>query len=277
MTSTDVSSAEPSWLDELPTTNGPPDLRMGLRRLDEADWLSSDQLAEAERALKPQLIAEHPDLVLWQDSAQDACEELLAMVAAASGLVGDPLLHPIDAAGHLVPEDLLVLMPDDTGSYRLVAGSLVFPNQWRLIDKIGGTLIEIHAPTDGYAELLGNKVDSFFASLESGRVMGRRNWFFHDDPSFLQPEKMGNRPIVSVDDVEPLWVRSERQTLRRLPASGAMVFTVRTQVATIADLRSRRKTAKAVASHLEAASARGLAVKDAEGRSEALISYLRAD
>ncbi len=279
-----------SWLDELPTTDGPPDLRMGLRRIDEDAWLPADALSELELRHKPQLIADNPDMVLSEPVADDACSELLSLIATATGKIAtatskdvdvstrlraDTELSAIDAAGRLVPEDLVVLLPDTAGVYRVVAGSVVFPNQWQLVDKIGTTLLETHAPTDGYAELLGSKVDAMFAGLEPGRLMARRNWFFHDHDRYVQLAHTTGRSIAEATQVEPLWLRSERQTLRRLPQTGAMIFTIRTQMAPIAELRKRKPVAAAVADHLAAASPRGLAVKDAAGRADALISYLR--
>ena len=43
----------------------------------------------------------------------------------------------------------------------------------------------------------------------------------------LQPD--GDLDVA--DDGSPMWIRSERQTLRRLPRSGAILFTIRIQLA----------------------------------------------
>jgi len=40
-------------------------------------------------------------------------------------------------------------------------------------------------------------------------------------------------------DGTPMWIRSERQTLRRLPKSDAIVFTIRVQLQSLGVLRDR--------------------------------------
>jgi hypothetical protein len=47
-----------------------------------------------------------------------------------------------------------------------------------------------------------------------------------------------------------LWLRSERQTLRRLPRSGAILFTIRVQMAPLTVLARRPERARALAAWL---------------------------
>jgi hypothetical protein len=47
-----------------------------------------------------------------------------------------------------------------------------------------------------------------------------------------------------------LWLRSERQTLRRLPESGAIVFTIRTQQVPLAVLGLRPDVAHGIAASI---------------------------
>lgn len=61
-------------------------------------------------------------------------------------------------------------------------------------------------------------------------MLERRNWAVLDDPSLYQPAPAA--PVAGVDAGgagERLWVRVERQTLRRLPETGAVVFGIRTR------------------------------------------------
>ena len=45
------------------------------------------------------------------------------------------------------------------------------------------------------------------------------------------------------DDGSPLWLRSERQTLRALPTSRAVLFTIRVQMTPVRHLLARRDIA----------------------------------
>lgn len=275
-----MPSVDYRWLDELPVVPGPPNLRLGLRSLDEETWLIKDELTSALVAAKSSILDRHPEFVQTQDGSEAACRELLELV---EGFVGERSVlrdtrHPVDAAARLVDEDLCVMArsdPTDSDAWYLTAGSLSFPNQWLLADKIGGSLLAIHGPTEGYAEELGTKANAFFDALRVGRSMWRRNWFFHDDDSYVQPNRAIQRTINSIDDIEPLWLRSERETLRLLPGSGAIVFTIKTQIAPLSALAARPQVAEGVARYLETATPAGLRGKDADGRKDVLIAYLR--
>ena len=78
-------------------------------------------------------------------------------------------------------------------------------------------------------------------------MVGRRNFTIHELPDLFATET----PSTAGGPPAEQWLRSERQTLVRLPATGAVVFTIRTQqvllaaVATHPDLRAR--LARAVA------------------------------
>ncbi len=88
-------------------------------------------------------------------------------------------LHPLDRAGRSLQEDLCLLRRRDDGWY-LEAASLCFPSRWRLADKIGRHITEVHGPVEGYVDQLASKVDRLFDRLTDRPVM-RRNWYIHPD------------------------------------------------------------------------------------------------
>ena len=105
-------------------------------------------------------------------------------------------------------------------------------------------------------------------------MVQRRNWFILDDSAYFFDEKMQNRGIIDAGEVATLWIRSERQTLRRLSETGAIIFTVKTQFAPFPELRGRSDVAARLVDFLKQASPRSLANKDAAGRVGAIIDYL---
>ena len=268
------------WLDTLELPPGPPHLRMGLRTLPIDRWLPTDANTAAELARKAELLERHDDLVLLDDGWDHAIDELVGVMEISLGRRIDRRgaqdgRELLDAAGRAVPEDLLLMARDDD-AWRLIGGSLVFPNQWRLTEKMGKTLAEIHAPVDGYATILSDKVDRFFDRLAVNRIVWRRNWFFHDTAEFFQPDRMTHATFTDPSRAAALTVRSEWQTLRRLAFSGVMLFTVKTQVASMADVAARPEVAEGMARFLEEGSAVSHANKDAAGRVDPIVEWLRA-
>ena len=159
--------------------------------------------------------------------------------------------RPLELAGRLVQEDLC-LMQKDTAGYRLVAAVLCFPAHWRLADKLGRPLVLIHEPVPGFAERLAPTVDRFFANLAAARPVWRANWSLVDtDERFLPPEhRKAGRAIAAARVGEELWLRVERQTFRRLPRSGDVLFGIRTYVEPLATAIDDAAAAAALAARI---------------------------
>ena len=162
-------------------------------------------------------------------------------------------MHPLDAAGRTVQEDLCVLIEHE-GRYVLEAASLCFPSHWRLHDKLGRSLAAIHSPVPHYAEELEAKVDRFFDRLRVDRPVVRRNLSVHGHDDLYRPEPHESPESFAADasGVDHVWLRSERQTLVRLPGTGAVLFTIKTQLCPVTALRHRPELADALAQKLGA-------------------------
>ena len=140
---------------------------------------------------------------------------------------------PLNLAGRLVQEDLCLMAPGDTG-YTLEAASLCFPSRWRLIDKIGKRMVDIHSPVPDYEDKLARPVDRFFDKLDINKPVWRVNWSLTDDPDLYQPIRKTStdysRSINSKNAGDLIFLRCERQTLRRLPNTGWILFSIKTYV-----------------------------------------------
>ncbi len=238
----------------LPFDGGRFRLMMGLMPLPPGEWIERDGGLAADLAAKRRLLEAHRDEVFaaLPEAARPAAELLDLLVGhlvqyhpAVFARHGDrltnaatreqwdvaaPTLHPLDLAGRLVQEDLCLLQASGA-AYRLVGASLCSPARWRLADKIGRPLGAIHEPVPGYAEKLKRPVDRFFAALLPEKPVWRLNWGIVDDPAPFQPVATPAARAVTADTAgELLWLRVERQTLRRLPETGAVVFTIRTHI-----------------------------------------------
>ncbi len=255
-------------------------LAMGLRPLDLAQWLEVDDRRDAELAEKAALLATRRDAVVATRPAGDAgSAELLAAVvdwlgAQHPGLARgvDAGEHPVVAASRLVQEDLCVLVRAD--AWRLEAACVCFPSRWRLADKIGTTLDEIHSPVPGYDAELARPTASVFDRLKPDRSFWRLNWTLLDAPDLHQPD---SARAAAASDPTRWWFRVERQTIRALPASAAVVFTIRTYVTQLTDLLARHEGLGAdLVSALEGAPEATQSYKGWVGVAERLREALRA-
>ena len=98
---------------------------------------------------------------------------------------------------------------------------------------MGLPLDHVHEPVEGYRDSLTRRVDGLFDRL-GDRIVWRRNWFVHPNPALFQPSRPaeGDPVVPAANALRSLHLRSERQTLRRLPRSGQVLFTIRTQQTT---------------------------------------------
>ncbi len=242
----------PAWLDELHLEAGPPWLAMGTRALDDGLFVV-DADFERDLALKEDLLAtRHEEVFAALDTpaVHAASTEVLTLTRSVRPQPADSRLaahgsglHPLDAAGRAVQEDLCVLVLRD-GAPHLDAASLCFPSYWRLADKLGRPLADVHGPVPHYADELAAKVNGFLGRLAPGRMVWRRNWSIHDDPAYFLP--IPTRPR-EVDAPDGLFLRSERQVLRRLESADAVLFTIRTQQVALAAVAERPDIARQLA------------------------------
>ena len=241
----------------LPFAEGKWQMSMSLKALDRQDWIEIDEqfvkyLSQKDTLLKTRHSEVFASLPGTAASQKEVLELLLdhllkrfpqhyrrqgqtieAIATHQVWHIPDFESAPLDLAGRLVQEDLL-LMERSRQGYRLVAASLCFPLRWRLREKLGCPLTQIHAPVPGYSEKLAHPVDSVFNRLKSSHPVWRLNWSIVESPElFFPPDKAkpGWEKMINCQNAgDQLFLRIERQTLRRLAISGDILFTVRTYV-----------------------------------------------
>ena len=154
-------------------------------------------------------------------------------------------MHPIDRAGRLVGEDVCLMeqRPELGAGYFLTAASVCFPSRWVLSEKIGTSLSAIHAPVPGF-ESIAEATNRFFDAITIDRPAQRVNWTLIDDETLFQPVSAGrarDRTIGPSDLGATFHLRIERQTLRRLPDTGGVLFTIGTTVSPLTALSSAQR------------------------------------
>jgi len=272
----------------LPFDERPFRLRMGLRPLDLATWIDIDDHYASDLAVKGDLLVHrHSEVVAALTDTEEAGREVLDAVRAhlrryhpslVSPLLDDPSLHPIDRAGRLVQEDIC-LMIERGDELVLGAASVCFPSRWRLADKLGRPMIAIHGPTPGYAVQLGAPTNDFLARLTSDRPVWRLNWSLMADPALFQPGTHRSAAVgASIPPAEigdRIWLRVERQTLRRFELS--VCFTIRTFVWPLGEALHGEPAARAaLADNLQTMDDDFAAYKSVPGVRPAVLEWLAA-
>ncbi|PLK23722.1 hypothetical protein C0V72_08185 [Porphyrobacter sp. TH134] len=202
----------------LPKARGGGQLRMGLVKLAEHEWLQP----APDLAARAAGFADWPQGVQLSPEVAEPGRELAAMLGVAGAL---------PEAALAVHEDLCLLTRrEGEEAYRLIGAAVAWPSDWHPAQKIGLPLRALHAPIAGYEEHLATGVDRFMETLRPGAIYGRCNWFIAatDNRRWLpdRPPAEAFAHVTPHNAGETLFVRSERQTLRRLPATGAIVFTI---------------------------------------------------
>lgn len=277
-------------------------LTLGLKPLNLSEWIEIDANFVQQMEWKRQLLSDHHDQVVASlpesiAAQQEVLDELIMHVLKFypqwyqqqagelhSSLTGqtwklaDFVQQPLDLAGQLVQEDWCLLLPQD-GAYVLVAGSVCFPFRWRLQDKLGRSLASIHTPVPGYAEKLSRSVDGVFDRLQVDYPVVRFNWGITDTPNLFLPATHSETPVdptISAENAgDRLWLRVERQTLRRLPTTGGIVFGIHTTTESLSQVKANPATAWHLAEAIEQLPPATRIYKSLLPLQPVLLSYLR--
>ena len=256
---------------------------MGLRHVAVAEWLArSLDRAAYKRAKRQRLSALGCVCFRALPGSEPAQAEALRMVRAHLGHpenAGPPTPGaPLAQAARLVEEDLCLMAPHGGGEaqYRLVAGSVASPSYWRLADKIGQELLDIHDPVPALRSRIGQAMRRFFRQLPPSRVYLRGNWFVHaSGEPFRTPQDARPCAASGPVGVHDLYLRCERQTLRRLPESSAIVFAIRVYLNKVTELASHPALAADVLDALADPSALTYRTQAVPNHREALMEWLR--
>ncbi|KAJ5551927.1 hypothetical protein N7535_000131 [Penicillium sp. DV-2018c] len=250
---------------------------MDIRKLDVHNWLTLDKNYMDEHRVRTQLLYEKRDEVLrCLPESIEPCQEALEEVSdflckrfpnifevsrhndqkfIKNHMTGDrfaingrdphkELTEALESAVRLTMEDLSILMMNEEGEYYLAASASLFPTGWTVNQRIGWTISQLHGPVPLWHQQVANSVSKFLTRLTPATPMERSNYFVEIKapnetltdilyrPNSLCEEELSN-PLPS-----EILIRRERQTFRRLPRTGAIVFGVKTYLTPLDKLPS---------------------------------------
>ncbi len=212
----------------------------GINPLDRDDWIIVDSAFAGQMGYVDYLLSQRRDKVLAVDvCAGGAARELLEHILAALTVhkaytVDAQCVHrpdgvsvaldwnqPLLTARALVQQDLCLMLPVGD-EHVLVGGAMCFPASWSLSEKFMRPMTGIHEPVKEYGADLARRVERMFRMMRPEQDMYRANWLIYNDPDLHQPRRTDQRRTR--EKTPDQWMRVERQSLCKLPKSGAIVF-----------------------------------------------------
>ncbi|KAK8183406.1 Alg9-like mannosyltransferase family-domain-containing protein [Phyllosticta capitalensis] len=309
----DWSLTETKPLPYRPFRYGPKyNITMGLRNLNWDDWIELDNHYLKYHEKKAKRLAERGTKCYHTapeayDGAVELLEELCSylpqrypslfektptgMRNLATGedvnCVERPLKEdPMAMCARQVQDDLAIMFERPDGQYYLLAGAILLAGFWRLEDKLGMPLSEIHTSGNvpGYKEKLEKGMMNFFRRVQPEGPVVRNNYFIQVDEDLAWSYSIGDEdgPEGSVGwstaekdkAIEHHWFRSERQSLRRLPRSGGVVFTIRTYFHPITEICDEPYVPGRLASAVRSWDATTQVYKGKDRYEKVLLEYL---
>lgn len=214
----------------------------GIKPLDLRDWLVPDDAFAGQMACRQALLTERRDAVLQMDpGALEPAQELLQMVLdhryqgqrdqalRPDGVtVAIDWQDPLATLGQISQEDFCILERREGSDEHVLTGAvLCFPASWTLAEKFMRPLIAIHDTVDSYDSNMAARVQRLFDGVQVGRPLWQFNALWYQSPDLHAPRSVHDRRDISHGDDAP-YMRSEKQSILRLPQSRAVVFSIHT-------------------------------------------------
>lgn len=226
---------------------------MSICKLDLNHWLDMDKWYIRYLEEKKKLLNEHgTDCCDWLLESKDACEELLETIVehmltrypalfkrtsqGIHNLITDEHLdlrkpykiHPLYYVGKIAKEDFYIVKRRPDGLHYLVAAVVPFPGGHFSVHEILGKHLDvIHQDVPYYEEKLKASMERWFSKMKCSDPVERASWYITWDHELFCSKIYTVKPGDKLPEVpfEKFNVRVERQTLRRLPKSQAIIFT----------------------------------------------------
>ena len=287
----DLGMAGSSFVYPPPTDGKPFRLMMGLRTMPTEQWIETGDDLLAQLPQRTELIDKNRDIVFAQLPGFENEVELFARLIISNlkshhqdfyQVVGDSKVivkstgfevevfadHPFIQLCKVIGEDLC-LISKVADQWLLTSAVVVYPSRWRLQEKIGKNLDQIHQPVPGYETALQPAMSLTFDKLTSDRQVWRLNWALHSEPELHQPSVsyLSQNP-------ENYWWRTERQTLTKLAGTEHVLFTIRNRVERLSQIHLNPIHALAFADTLKSMTPETVAYKGLTSDHQAIVDYL---
>ncbi|KAJ4319629.1 hypothetical protein N0V84_006265 [Fusarium piperis] len=145
----------------------------------------------------------------------------------------------LQVMGTTVEEDLFILKPTPEG-HQCVAFMCCFPSGWSPSSKLGKHMNQIHSNVPSY-DKIGPSMERFFTKLEVGKNVKRTNWTIqtHGELFNAKGNHVTGEEEVESEQIDPekTYLRIELQTLSRLPKTHSILFSFKTYLYPLREIK----------------------------------------
>ena len=220
--------------------------QMRMRRMSVREYFKRSVNANAVRAEREHWLQAEPMRYLaYRPEAARSVEEgyqslreleLIPQPTSVDGVLSpDQLLRELGCG---LEPDVVFLVPDAAGEFRMAAACVCFPSSWSLEEKMGRPLAEIHGPVPTLNAELGGAISQFLHRMAPGVAWCRENWGLSASPELNHHPSRVLPRLERTVELSGVWLRVERQALVVLPKSGGVLFAIRVEVFPIAEVIS---------------------------------------
>ena len=179
------------------------------------------------------LLTQHADVFTMAEG------RLLDHVEGTSHALDSPGVEPLAAISQFLEEDFILLQQVD-GQDQITAASNAYSSSGRIVASVECSITFAHKFVPTLNDQLGPRIDRVLGNIKVDAPVERFNWLLTPIASRLFPENPHAANMAAVSNInasltddpsrvgEVLWIRVERQTLLRLPESGALAFSIYT-------------------------------------------------
>ncbi len=206
---------------------------MGLRRGDLTGFLSPSEFAADLFAERARWLADDPQAYAALTPAAEPSLAETIELARTLGVEIDSTLSSWEqllSLGRFWDTDVVWLVADEVGMYRVAWGVVCVPSAWALQDKLGRTLSETHRHVPGLNTALDRQIETFLQKLVPGEAWLRENVGYSRSSERNQHPNRPRRPLDAAVSSDEVWVRLEHQMLLKLPLSNSLLFGIRVEV-----------------------------------------------
>ena len=243
------------FLNQIPATQG---FELGLKARAFSDPGRAPNTAGAAFVAEPCSLAGQAEcLELFLDYLPKRYPAMYALAGAGAGrtisvastgethAVADYAERPLELCARIAQEDLVLMrvadnpeMDNPVGDQHVMTAAAVVFSFAALAEKLGQPLRFIHAPVPGYEADMAKLLNRTFNAIDPAEPLWRNNWGIFDDGS-LEPSYGTAELLARLDEWKPpaeRWLKTEYETLRRLPRSNNILFSIKTFASPLSEL-----------------------------------------
>lgn len=186
--------------------------------------------------------------------------------------------HPLLVLSRLAKEDFYIVRQRDDGQHYMVAGCVPFPGGFTISTKMGRCLNDIHKPVAQFESKLRPSMERYFGKMDANKPIERASFFITWDYGLYESVLGYSNKESSADGVpyDKFVVRVERQTLRRLPRTRAIVFSNHPVFYRICDMQDEPGIPSILIKFITEAPGEIMEYKDVHTYRDHLLPYLKS-